>query len=118
MLKSNKHCCIAALHLKCKAAFLLKKGESYMKLVIAEKPSVANSLAAVIGAKSRKNGYLEGNGYIVSWCIGHLATLANADYYDPKYIKWRYDDLPILPNDWHMIVNKDKKSHLIFLNSL
>ena len=89
-----------------------------MKLVIAEKPSVANSLAAVIGAKSRKNGYLEGNGYIVSWCIGHLATLANADYYDHKYIKWRYDDLPILPNDWHMIVNKDKKSHLIFLNSL
>ena len=118
MLKLNKHCCIAALHLKCKAAFLLKKGESYMKLVIAEKPSVANSLAAVIGAKSRKNGYLEGNGYIVSWCIGHLATLANADYYDPKYIKWRYDDLPILPNEWHMIVNKDKKEQFNILKQL
>ena len=89
-----------------------------MKLVIAEKPSVANSLAAVIGAKSRKDGYLEGNGYIVSWCIGHLATLANADYYDPKYIKWRYDDLPILPNEWHMIVNKDKKKQFDILKKL
>ena len=118
MLKLNKHCRIAALHLKCKAAFLLKKGESHMKLVIAEKPSVANSLAAVIGAKSRKDGYLEGNGYIVSWCIGHLATLANADYYDPKYIKWRYDDLPILPNEWHMIVNKDKKEQFDILKQL
>ena len=63
------------------------------KLVIAEKPSVAQSLAAVIGATVRKDGYLEGNGWRVSWCVGHLAGLADADSYDPKYAKWRYDDL-------------------------
>ena len=68
-----------------------------MKLVIAEKPSVAQSLSAVIGATARKDGYLEGNGWRVSWCVGHLAGLADADSYDPKYAKWRYDDLPILP---------------------
>ena len=62
-----------------------------MKLVIAEKPSVAQSLAAVIGATARKDGYLEGNGWRVSWCVGHLAGLADADSYDPKYAKWRYD---------------------------
>ena len=69
------------------------------KLVIAEKPSVAQSLAAVIGATVRKDGYLEGNGWRVSWCVGHLAGLADADSYDPKYAKWRYDDLPILWGD-------------------
>ena len=60
-----------------------------MKLVIAEKPSVAQSLSAVIGATARKDGYLEGNGWRVSWCVGHLAGLADADSYDPKYAKWR-----------------------------
>ena len=64
------------------------------KLVIAEKPSVAQSLAAVIGATVRKDGYLEGNGWRVSWCVGHLAGLADADVYNPDYAKWRYDDLP------------------------
>ena len=73
------------------------------KLVIAEKPSVAQSLAAVIGATVRKDGYLEGNGWRVSWCVGHLAGLADADSYDPKYAKWRYDDLPILPEHWHTL---------------
>ena len=66
-----------------------------MKLVIAEKPSVAKSLAAVLGATSRKDGYLEGNGWLVSWCLGHLAGLADAATYNPDYAKWRYDDLPI-----------------------
>ena len=80
-----------------------------MKLVIAEKPSVAQSLSAVIGATARKDGYLEGNGWRVSWCVGHLAGLADADSYDPKYAKWRYDDLPILPEHWQMVVGKDKK---------
>ena len=76
-----------------------------MKLVIAEKPSVAQSLAAVIGAATRKDGYLEGNGWRVSWCVGHLAGLADADSYDPKYAKWRYDDLPILPEHWQMALD-------------
>ena len=80
-----------------------------MKLVIAEKPSVAQSLAAVIGATARKDGYLEGGGWRVSWCVGHLAGLADADAYNPDYAKWRYDDLPILPEPWQMVVSKDKK---------
>lgn len=71
-----------------------------MKLVIAEKPSVAQSIAAVIRATNRCKGYLEGGGYLVSWCVGHLAGLANAETYDPKYAKWKYDDLPILPDNW------------------
>ena len=85
------------------------------KLVIAEKPSVAQSLAAVIGATVRKDGYLEGNGWRVSWCVGHLAGLADADSYDPKYAKWRYDDLPILPEHWQMVVGKDKKKQFDIL---
>ena len=89
-----------------------------MKLVIAEKPSVAQSLAAVIGAVTRKDGYLEGNGWRVSWCVGHLAGLADADSYDPKYAKWRYDDLPILPEHWQMVVGKDKKKQFDVLKQL
>lgn len=89
-----------------------------MRLVIAEKPSVAQSLAAVIGANARKDGYLEGNGWRVSWCVGHLAGLADADSYDPKYAKWRYDDLPILPSDWKMSVGRDKKKQFDILKKL
>ena len=89
-----------------------------MKLVIAEKPSVAQSLAAVIGAATRKDGYLEGNGWRVSWCVGHLAGLADANSYDPKYAKWRYDDLPILPEHWQMVVGKDKKKQFDVLKQL
>ena len=88
------------------------------KLVIAEKPSVAQSLAAVIGATVRKDGYLEGNGWRVSWCVGHLAGLADADSYDPNYAKWRYDDLPILPEHWQMVVGKDKKKQFDILKKL
>ena len=73
------------------------------RLVIAEKPSVAQSIAAVLGATKRNDGYLSGNGYLVSWCFGHLAELAGADVYDEKYAKWRYDDLPILPEHWQMV---------------
>lgn len=66
-----------------------------MKLVIAEKPSVAMSLAAVLGATERKDGYLEGSGYLVSWCVGHLLELAQPEAYKEQYAKWRYEDLPI-----------------------
>ncbi len=88
------------------------------KLVIAEKPSVAQSLAAVIGATVRKDGYLEGNGWRVSWCVGHLAGLADAENDDRKYAKWRYDDLPILPEHWQMVVGKDKKKQFDILREL
>ena len=89
-----------------------------MNLVIAEKPSVAQSLAAVIGATARKDGYLEGSGWRVSWCVGHLAGLADADSYAPKYAKSRYDDLPILPKHWQMVVGKDKKKQFDILKKL
>ncbi len=89
-----------------------------MKLVIAEKPSVAMSLATVLGANEKKDGYMEGGGYLVSWCVGHLAGLADADSYDPKYAKWRYDDLPILPSDWKMSVGRDKKKQFDILKKL
>ena len=80
-----------------------------MRLVIAEKPSVAKSLAAVLGAATRRDGYLEGNGWLVSWCLGHLAGLADAATYNPDYAKWRYDDLPILPESWRFTISKDKR---------
>ena len=71
-----------------------------MKLVIAEKPSVAMALAQVVSATARKDGYMEGNGYLVSWCVGHLVRLCDAADYDEKYRKWIYDDLPIIPVQW------------------
>ena len=89
-----------------------------MELVIAEKPSVAQSIAAVIGADGRKDGYLEGNGYRVSWCIGHLIGLANAETYDARYVKWKYDDLPIIPEKWQYFVDPDKKKQFDILKRL
>ena len=86
-----------------------------MKLVIAEKPSVAMSLAAVLGATERKDGYLEGSGYLVSWCVGHLLELAQPEAYKEQYTKWRYEDLPILPENWKYEVPKDKKTQLALL---
>ena len=81
-----------------------------MKLVIAEKPSVAMSIAKVIGAKNKKDGYYEGNDYRVSWCVGHLVQMANPDSYDEKYKKWRIEDLPIIPKEYkYEIVNTTKK---------
>lgn len=89
-----------------------------MILVIAEKPSVAQSIAKVLGATSRKDGYMEGNNYIVSWCVGHLVGLADASSYDERYAKWRYTDLPIVPEDWMFEVTKDKVQQFNTLRSL
>ena len=89
-----------------------------MILVIAEKPSVAQSIAKVLGATSRKDGYLEGNNYIVSWCVGHLVGLADASSYDKRYAKWRYDDLPIVPEEWLFEVPKDKAQQFKILRDL
>jgi len=91
---------------------------SLLILVIAEKPSVAQSIAKVLGAASRKDGYLEGNNYIVSWCVGHLVGLADASSYDERYAKWRYDDLPIVPEDWLFEVPKDKSKQFKILRDL
>lgn len=79
-----------------------------MKLVIAEKPSVGKSIAAVLGATAQRSGYMEGNGYIVTWCFGHLVGLANPEVYDAKYGKWRREDLPILPDHWQRTVSRER----------
>lgn len=81
-----------------------------MKLVLAEKPSVAQSIAKVLGANKREDGFLEGNGYIVSWCVGHLVELAQPEAYDAKYSKWTYADLPIFLADWQYEVSSGTKS--------
>ena len=88
------------------------------QLVIAEKPSVARSIAAVIGADEKQNGYWQGGGYLVSWCIGHLVSFAEAGQYDEKYCKWRYEDLPILPQPWQFIVPDEKKPQFEVLRAL
>ena len=87
-------------------------------LVIAEKPSVAMSLSKVLGATSRKDGYMEGGGWLVSWCVGHLVELAPADAYDPRYSKWAYDDLPILPDPWQFQVLPDTRKQFDILRQL
>lgn len=89
-----------------------------MRLVVAEKPSVAQSLAAVLGAKQKKQGYLEGGGFLVSWCVGHLVELAPADAYDPKYSEWTYEDLPIIPKEWQFTVDPGKKEQFKVLSDL
>lgn len=89
-----------------------------MKLVIAEKPSVAISIAKVIGANKKKDGYYEGNGYSVSWCVGHLIQMANPDVYDEKYAKWNMADLPIIPSDYKYEVAKATKKQFNILKKL
>lgn len=81
-----------------------------MRLVITEKPSVARSIATVIGAGNKQKGYLEGNDYMVSWCVGHLVELAAPTVYDAKYAKWRTEDLPILPDPWQYSVTEATKT--------
>lgn len=89
-----------------------------MRLVIAEKPSVAQSIAAVLGAKSRHDGYLEGGGYIVSWCFGHLAELADAAVYNADDAKWTLAALPIIPTSFRFIVRADKQKQFDILREL
>ena len=88
------------------------------QLVIAEKPSVAMSIAKVLGATARKEGHMEGAGWLVSWCVGHLAELAEPAVYDPRYGKWRREDLPILPENWRFTVGQDKRGQFDTLRTL
>ena len=89
-----------------------------MKLVIAEKPSVAQSIAAALGVKGKKDGYIEGGGYLISWCVGHLVELAEAAAYGEQYKKWSYDSLPILPHEWQYTVSADKGKQFKTLKEL
>ena len=88
------------------------------KLVIAEKPSVGMAYAAVLGAKKRMDGYMEGGGWLVSWCFGHLVELAGAETYDERYAKWDRADLPIVPDPWRMKVAHTKKKQFSILKAL
>lgn len=89
-----------------------------MILVIAEKPSVAQTIAAVLGAKEKKDGFLTGSDYIVSWCVGHLVGLSEAAAYGEQYKKWSYDSLPILPQEWKYTVASDKEKQFKTLKEL
>ncbi|MCM1213354.1 MAG: DNA topoisomerase 3 [Lachnospiraceae bacterium] len=89
-----------------------------MKLVIAEKPSVAGSIAAALGVKGKKDGYIEGGGYLISWCVGHLVELAEAAAYGEQYKKWNYGSLPILPEEWQYTVSADKEKQFATLKEL
>ena len=88
------------------------------KLVICEKPSVAKSIASALGVTSRADGYFEGGGWLISWCIGHLVGLADAAAYDDRYKKWRYEDLPILPDPFRYVVSEEKTAQFHVLQSL
>lgn len=87
-------------------------------LIIAEKPSVAATIAATLGAKEKKDGYIAGSGYLVSWCVGHLVQLAEAAAYGEQYKKWSYDSLPILPQEWQYAVASDKGKQFKILKDL
>ena len=89
-----------------------------MKLVICEKPSVGAAVAAALGVTGRKDGYIEGNGYLISWCIGHLVQLSEAAAYGEQYQKWNYDSLPILPHEWQYTVAADKGKQFKILKEL
>ena len=89
-----------------------------MRLVITEKPSVAMALARVLGAGTRRDGYMEGGDWLVSWCVGHLVEPAGPDAYDPRYSKWAYEDLPILPRSWKYQVLPDTKNQFDTLAAL
>ncbi len=88
------------------------------QLVVAEKPSVALSISKVIGAKNKKDGYYEGNGYVVSWCVGHLVQMVNPTAYDEKYAKWNMADLPIIPKEYKYEVSKATKKQFTILKKL
>ncbi len=88
------------------------------KLIITEKPSVARSIAHLPGAAARRDGYLEGNGGFVSWCVGHLVELAQPGQYDQQYAKWQIADLPILPRTWQYNVSPSTRKQFEVLRSL
>ena len=89
-----------------------------MQLVIAEKPSVAKSIADVLHATDRKDGYLEGNDFLVSWCVGHLVELAQPESYDESLKKWTYDSLPVIPEQWKHEIKADTRKQFLVLKGL
>ena len=101
---------ICAENTKNKQNVSVEKNPVTMQLVIAEKPSVARSIAEVIGAVENHDGYMEGNGYVVSWCVGHLVELAQPESYGEQWKKWTYESLPVKPEKWQYEVKPDTKA--------
>ncbi len=89
-----------------------------MRLVITEKPSVAKAIAKVIGATEKKDGYLEGNGYLVSWCVGHLIELASPESYYEQWKRWSYETLPLVPVEWQYIVKQETAAQFKVIKKL
>ena len=87
-------------------------------MIVTEKPSVAMSYAKILGVHGRQDGYLEGNGYLVSWCVGHLVELAPPSAYGEQYVKWNIADLPILPEKWQNLVSASTKKQFGILQKL
>ena len=114
-IPSDFKAALAAVHITIRNRL---EGTLISILVVAEKPSVAMSYAKVLGATSRQDGYLEGNGYLVSWCVGHLVELAPPNVYDAKYVKWSIADLPILPQKWQYLVSTSTKKQFGILQKL
>src|SRR5574344_500392 len=100
------------------SALIREREDNDMKLVITEKPSVAKSISAVLGADKRRDGYFEGENLLISWCFGHLAELASAEVYDEAYARWSREQLPIIPESWQYSVGRDKKKQLDLLTEL
>ena len=94
------------------------EGTLIAKLIVTEKQSVAMAYAKVLGAQGRQDGYLEGNGYLVSWCVGHLVELAPSSAYGEQYAKWNISDLPILPKKWKYLVSASTKKQFSILKKL
>ena len=89
-----------------------------MRLVIAEKPSVAFSIAKALGISGKKDGYIEGGGYIITWCVGHLVALAEPSAYDNRFAKWAYEDLPIIPEHFKYKINGEKNKQFKVVKDL
>ena len=87
-------------------------------LIITEKPSVAQEFARILGVSGRNDGYIENDGYVITWCVGHLVELSQPEAYDEKYAKWKYDDLPILPEHWQYQVSASTKKQFGILKKL
>jgi len=94
---------------RCRLSLPMEASESRTIAILAEKPSVAQDIARVLGANTRGKGHLQGNGYVVTWAIGHLVSLAQPQEIKPEWRQWRFDQLPILPTEWPLVVYEKTK---------
>ena len=118
--KSSKYLKLRLPSHQCVTAFLMKRSWCVLchRLIVTEKPSVARTISKVLGATARRDGYLEGGDYLISWCVGHLVELAPPGAYDPRLERWDRADLPILPEKWQYLVSSSTKKQFDVLCKL